>query len=71
MGRRDTFQSHGMKVNGKTSRRSIERDGSRHDNFTRVQSGVMAAIENLSHMALLNNNTTVRSAMRGSGPDNV
>ena len=61
-----------MKANGKTSRGSMERDGSGHDGVTRMQSGVMAAIEKTSRVALLNNNSTnVNSRTRGSGPDNV
>ena len=57
------------KANEKTSRGSSERDGSEHDGVIRMQSGVMAA---MSRVASLNNNTTtVNSATRGSGPDNV
>ena len=59
-------------ANRKTLRGSIELDGSRHDDVTRVQSGMIAAIENLSRMVLLNNNAiNVNSPMRGSGPDNM
>ena len=66
------YQSHGMKANREPLCGSIELDGSRHDDVTRVQSGMMAAMENLSRMALLNNNIiNVNSPMRGSGPDNM
>ena len=61
MGRRHTYMSHGIKPNGKTSRGSINRDGSAHDGITSVQSGVMAAIEKMSCVALLNNTTNVNS----------
>ena len=64
--------SHGMNVNGKTSRGSIERDGTGHAGVTCMQSGVMAAIEKMACMASLNSNTkNVNSNMRGSGPDIV
>ena len=53
-----TYQSHGMKVNGKTSHGSIERDGSGYDGVTLMQSGVIAAVEKMSRVALSNNNTT-------------
>ena len=58
MGRYHTYMSHGIKPNGKTSRGSINRDGSRHDGITSVQSSMMAAIEKMSCVVLLNNNTT-------------
>ena len=50
----------------------VRHDDSGRNSVTRIQLGVIATIEKMSRVALLNNNTTnVNSPTHGSGLDNV
>ena len=50
----------------------MRRDSSGRDAVTRMQAGVMAAVKEMSRVALLNSNTpNVNSPTRGSSPDNM